>query len=474
MAATQAPGGPDVTTSASRGGPAVASSEKPKSAESVPRDLLPVVRATNLLSDRQLAEIKAKILQGDYPMDSVELAEALVRDKVLTTFQARRCLANRPQGMVVGRYVLLDRIGSGSMGRVYKAHHAMMDRTVALKIIAPEIASNERVVARFQREMKLVGRLDHPNVVRAFDADQIHRILYIVMEYVTGKSLGELVKKHPIPAADMAEYAFQAALGLAHAHEQGIVHRDVKPSNILLTDDRKIKVLDLGLGVLMEADSAATFATADGIAVGTVDYMSPEQACGREVDGRSDLYGLGCSIYYLLTGKLPFPGSSPIERLGKRISGRHVPITEHLPDLAPNFVRVIDRLLAPKPHERYATAANAADALQGLLKPKTRPAPAKPSQAQAAPPVEAKPTADVKPQYAVAGPAPAAMNATTPAPAAGPMVVTVQPKYPVWFAPLARFVEKRPEAALASAIGALILILGSGIVIGILVKLLTG
>ena len=198
-----------------------------------------------MLSERQLAEIKTKILHGDYPLDSVALAEALVRDKVVTSFQARRFLANRPNGLIVGRYVILDRIGSGSMGRVYKAHHAMMDRVVALKIIAPEIASNERVVARFQREMKLVGRLDHPNVVRAFDADQIHKVLYIVMEFVTGQTLGDLIKKRPLAPAEMADYAFQAALGLAHAHDQGIVHRDVKPSNILLTEDRKIKVLDL-------------------------------------------------------------------------------------------------------------------------------------------------------------------------------------------------------------------------------------
>ena len=106
----------------------------------------------------------------------------------------------------------------------------------------------------------------------------------------------------------MVDYAAQAALGLAHAHDQGIVHRDIKPSNLLLTDDKQVKVLDLGLGVLMEADSSTSFATADGIAVGTVDYMSPEQACGREVDGRSDLFSLGCSMYHLMTGKLPFPG----------------------------------------------------------------------------------------------------------------------------------------------------------------------
>ncbi len=309
------------------------SSDRPKSADGVPLDLLSVIRGSGVLGRCQLAEIKSKIVQGDYPLDSVDLAERLVQDKIITSFQAKRFLSNKPQGLIVGRYIILDRIGSGSMGRVYKAHHQMMDRVVALKIIAPEIASNDRVVARFQREMKLVGRLDHPNVVRAYDADQINKILYIVMEYVSGRSLAERLKKGPIPAAEMIDYAAQVALGLAHAHEQGIVHRDIKPSNILITDERKIKVLDLGLGVLMEADDAATFATADGIAVGTVDYMSPEQACGREVDGRSDLYGLGCSMYHLMTGKLPFPGASPIERLGKRISGRHVPITEHLPDL---------------------------------------------------------------------------------------------------------------------------------------------
>ena len=232
-----------------------------------------------------------------YPLDPIELAERLVEEEILTVYQAKRFLSNKPHGLLVSRYIILDRIGSGSMGRVYKAHHQMMDRVVALKIIAPEIASNQKVVARFQREMKLVGRLDHPNVVRAFDADQINKVLYIVMEYVPGQSLGERLKKGPIPPAEMFDYAAQAAMGLAHAHDQGMVHRDIKPSNILLTADRKVKILDLGLGVLMEADNNATFATADGIAVGTVDYMSPEQALGREVDGRSDLFSLGCAMY---------------------------------------------------------------------------------------------------------------------------------------------------------------------------------
>jgi serine/threonine protein kinase len=450
----------------------MATFEKPKSADNVPLDLMPVIRSSGIMSDRQLADIKNKILQGDYPFDPAALAECLVRDNILTSFQAKRFLSNRPQGLVVGRYIILDRVGSGSMGRVYRAHHVMMDRVVALKIIAPEISSNERVVARFQREMKLVGRLDHPNVVRAFDADQVNKILYIVMEYVAGSSLGDrLKKKGPIPPAEMIDYAAQAALGLAHAHNQGIVHRDIKPSNILLNDDRRIKILDLGLGVLMEADSSATFATADGIAVGTVDYLSPEQACGREVDGRSDLYGLGCSMYHLMSGKLPFPGESPIERLGKRIGGRHTPITDYLPNIPNNFVRVLDKLLAHKPHERYATAGEAADALQSLIRPKTRPAaPARPTAQLVPTPAAGTPIANSA--LAEPGPASTPQLVTTTSPAPAPVqapqssILTVRPIYPPWFEPAARLAERKPRAALAGLLLALGMALAVGIMIG--------
>jgi serine/threonine protein kinase len=441
----------------------MATFERPKSADGVPHDLLAVIRNSGVLSEKLLAEIRTKVLQGDYPMDSVDLAERLVREKILTSYQTKRFLSNRSNGLIVGRYIILDRIGSGSMGRVYKAHHVMMDRLVALKIISPEISSNERVVARFQREMKLVGRLDHPNVVRAYDADQIQKVLYIVMEYVPGYSLGERLKKGPIPPVEMIEYAAQAALGLAHAHEQGIVHRDIKPSNILLNTEGRIKILDLGLGVLMEADHSATFATADGIAVGTVDYMSPEQACGRDVDGRSDVYGLGCAMYHLMTGKLPFPGTSPIERLGKRISGRHVPITEYLPDVPSNVVRVLDKMMAHKPHERFSSAAEVAETLQSLIRPKAKSigsaggaraaeAPAPPSGKTAT--AHAKPANEVK----------------APAPAPPPTLVKVQPKYPAWFAPLARFVEQRPRSALAGAILTAALTFAAGLVLGLTLK----
>ena len=443
----------------------MATFEKPKSKERLPADLIPVMRSSGILGDRQIAEIRDKVLRGIYPLEPIALAERLVQDEVLTAYQARRFLNNKPHGLLVSRYIILDRIGSGSMGRVYKAHHQMMDRVVALKIIAPEIASNQKVVARFQREMKLVGRLDHPNVVRAFDADQINKILYIVMEYVQGHSLGERLKQGPIPAAEMFEYAAQAALGLAHAHEQGMVHRDIKPSNILLTADRKIKILDLGLGVLMETDHNATFETADGIAVGTVDYMSPEQALGREVDGRSDLFSLGCSMFHLMTGKLAYPGESPIDRLGRRLSARPSPIMDLIPDFPPAAARVLDKLMATKPQDRFASAREAAEALQSVLRPKTRASTTRSSvsqQVEESPPEKAPISLDsivITPP----GGSPAVL-------APKPLTETSKPRYPSWFSPIALAAERRPVGLLLGLIALLLVIFTAGAGIGYMIK----
>jgi len=425
----------------------MASRERTKSGDKPPADLLPGLRASGILNGRLLDQIQSRVVRGDYPSDPRALAERLVRERTLTPYQARRLLGNRHRGLLIGRYVILDRIGAGSMGRVYKAHHIMMDRVVALKVIAPEIASNERAVARFQREMKLVGRLDHLNVVRAFDADQANGMLYIVMEFVPGASLGERLKRRgPIPAPEMIDYAAQAALGLAHAHERGMVHRDVKPSNLLLTEDRRIKVLDLGLGVLMEPDDAATFATADGIAVGTVDYMSPEQALGREVDGRSDQFSLGCAMYHLMTGKLAFPGDSPIDRLGRRINSPPRPITELVPDFPVSAARVLEKLMAPKPRDRFESATEAAEALQSLIRPRTR------RPAQPPPPPPAREATD-QPRPAENGPT-SAPPTTTPA------------RAPSRFQWLSTLASRRPGAILAGMVLALILAFAAGVGVG--------
>src|SRR5262249_17180943 len=200
--------------------------------------------------------------------ESLALAERLVAERILTDFQADRLLRNKSHGLLVGRYVILDRLGAGARGRVFKAQHQLMGRLAAVKIIAPPIPSPPTSIGRFYREMRLIGRLDHPNVVRAFDADQVGELLYIVMEYVPGRSLDHVLEdRGPLPAAEVVNYMAQAARGLAHAHDRGIVHRDVKPPNLLLSDEGQVKVLDLGLSALLEADSAASYATAAGMVV---------------------------------------------------------------------------------------------------------------------------------------------------------------------------------------------------------------
>lgn len=345
-----------------------------KSSNHLPQDdFLSLLAASHVLSSRQMDDVRSRVESGQWPSSARELASRMVYDQWLTEYQGKRLLAGKPQGLVVGRYTILDRIGSGAMGRVYRAQHQLMGRVVALKIIAPELLSNERVVSRFLREMRLVARLDHPNVVRAFDADRFDDNFYIVMEYVPGKSLGDFLKKGPLPPVEVIRYASQAALGLGHAHEQGILHRDVKPSNLLLASDQRIiKLLDLGLGTLMEVDPEESFRTADGIAVGTIDYMSPEQASGKPLDGRSDLYSLACCMYHLMTGRTAFQHDNPISRLGLRIASKPTPIREYLPDLPSRVVAVIDKMLATNPDDRYQTGGEASEALLNLLRKKRR------------------------------------------------------------------------------------------------------
>lgn len=433
----------------------MATPEKPRPIDSVPADLLPVIRKSGVLTERQYEDIKAKVLSGGYPHDSVALAQKLVKEQILTDYQVKRFLQNKPHGLTVGKYVIQDRLGAGSMGRVYKAQHVLMGRSVALKVILPEIVSNARVVSRFQREMKLVGRLDHANVVRAFDADQVGNVLYIVMEYVSGQSLGQRFRsKGPLDPMDVAGYAMQAALGLAHAHAQGVVHRDVKPSNLLLSEDGQVKVLDLGLGVLMESDSASSFATADGIAVGTIDYMSPEQACGRDVDGRSDLYSLGCAMHHLISGKLPFPGAAPLERLGLRINGKPTPIEELVPGVPPGVARVMSRLLVNKPADRYQTAQEVADDLRAII-------PATNGKAVAVGSFRLDESNDAA--------FPSGMSQSAVVDLA-PEVVEVRPEYPGWFQPLADLAETSPWGAFFAVILCLFTAFGVGFAASFLIR----
>jgi serine/threonine protein kinase len=283
------------------------------------------------------------------------------------------------------RYHLLGPLGSGGMGTVYKARHRRMDRVVALKVIHPRLLRNPEAVERFHREAKAAARLTHPNIVAAHDADQAGGCHFLVMEFVEGQSLAAAVAgRGPLGVAEACGYARQAAAGLQHAFENGMVHRDIKPQNLMLTPQGRVKVLDFGLahvvgdpdpvapahpGDTSEAIPAAGLTRASTV-LGTPDYMAPEQVADpRRVDIRTDVYALGCTLYYLLAGRPPFPWGTPADKLAAHRGQEPPSLTAVRPDVPPGLAIVVGRMLAKDPADRFQTPAEVADALQPFAEP---------------------------------------------------------------------------------------------------------
>jgi serine/threonine protein kinase len=334
-------------------------------------EFLASLERSGVLPDAHWRQVRDRFAERAGARDSLSVARQLVEEGTLTEFQAGRLLRGK-KGLDFGRYVLLDHIGRGARGRVYKARHRLMDRVVALKVLVSDDALSDTAVSRFFREMKIVGLLDHPNVVRAIDADVHERCPYIVMEYLEGSDLETLyARRGALPPDEVIAYMAQAARGLAHAHEKGVIHRDVKPTNVFLVNTGKVKVLDLGFGELVgqTGQPSNVFDTDEGIVVGTIDFMSPEQVKDKPIDARTDLFSLGCTMYRLLTGSYAFPGITREDRLIKRIREPHVPITDVRPGLSDRLVAIINRLLAVRPDDRFGSAAEVADALEALFAP---------------------------------------------------------------------------------------------------------
>lgn len=307
---------------------------------------------------RELAELRTRFPRA------ADLARELVRRGRLTPFQSGELLAGRADELVLGSYVLLEPIGEGGMGRVFKARHRVMDRVVAIKLIRPEYLENKAVISRFRRETRLAAKLHHPNVVLAHDALVEKGRHALVMEYVAGVTLAHLVREHgPLEPHRAADCGRQAALGLAHAHAQGLIHRDVKPENLLVVDG-VVKVADLGVARLTPDRPAESFATEHGRVLGTVDYISPEQVTDSQPPtARSDLYSLGCTLYFLLTAQVPFPGGSVVEKFLRHRLEQPLPVPALRPGVPAGLCEVVTKLMAKDPADRYQSAADAAAAL---------------------------------------------------------------------------------------------------------------
>ena len=242
------------------------------------------------------------------------LARQAVQQSHLTLWQAQQLLAGRTSGFRVDRYLLVDLIGHGGMGRVYLARDTRLGRLVALKILAPERMNNPRAIARFQREARVGAQLQHENLVRIYDFGESNGRFFLVMEYIEGKTIGALITSQgPMPAPTAARLARQIALGLEHAHRKGLIHRDVNPYNVLVTHDGIAKLADLGLAIDLAEEERVT---REGATVGTFDYVAPEQARhSHAADIRSDIYSLGCTLYHMVAGQVPFPSPSLPEKL---------------------------------------------------------------------------------------------------------------------------------------------------------------
>ncbi|MFN4257817.1 MAG: protein kinase domain-containing protein [Gemmataceae bacterium] len=329
-----------------------------------------VVRDNQLLDVDQLEEL-AK-LQGRFS-DPRQLARQVLQLGWMTAYQINQIFQGNGQGLVLGSYILLERLGEGGMGQVFKAHHVHMGRIVALKVIRKAHVANELAVKRFRREIQAAARLSHPNIVAAFDANQVGDTHFFVMEYVDGIDLGKLIRESgPLPVPQACDIIRQAALGLQHAFEKGLVHRDIKPGNLLIakpTSDGQavVKILDMGVARLVETnlDDTATHLTQDGKVVGTPDYMAPEQARNSStIDIRADLYSLGCTLFFTLTGKVVFSGGTAMEKLLRHQTDPPPAIETLRSDLPPALGLILRRLLAKKPEQRYQTPAELAAALE--------------------------------------------------------------------------------------------------------------
>lgn len=310
--------------------------------------------------------------------DAQSLAEELLARKLLTRFQIVTISQGKGRTLRIGNYDILDRLGAGGMGTVYKARHRRMKRIVALKVLSAAFSQNELYVKRFQREVETIASLGHPNIVMAYDADEAEVGHFLVMEFVDGRDLAARMEAEGVMSVHCAvDCILQAARGLAYAHAQGIIHRDIKPHNLLLDSHGTVKITDLGLARLSrdaEAQEMTQVTSAGGV-IGTVDYMSPEQAIdSTSLDHCSDIYSLGCTLYYLLTGQPPFRGPSVMAILLKHRESPIPSAAAWQAGIPATVDHLISKMLAKRPEERIQPMSEVVTALEAIaaqIGPKT-------------------------------------------------------------------------------------------------------
>ena len=335
------------------------------------------VHQSGLLTPEETANVEKDLPNSNRGRS---IARTFIEKGLLTRFQAERLLVGRTAGFLLGQYRVLDQIGRGGMGRVFKAEHRTMLRIVALKVLTPDLLRTERARELFLREVRAAAQLVHPNIVTAYDANEIDGRTFLVLEYVDGPNLEQLVRRQgPLPVGQACDYVRQIAVGLQCAHILGMVHRDIKPANVLVQrrglngdDVGLVKISDFGLARLHNpnvedefSDHPGTLLTKENTVTGTPDYLSPEQARSlQNADIRSDLYSLGCTFYFLLTGQVVFPGGGTLDKLIRHGAEKTPDVRDLRPETPAEVAAVIEKLLAKQPDDRYQTPTELAAALE--------------------------------------------------------------------------------------------------------------
>jgi eukaryotic-like serine/threonine-protein kinase len=332
-------------------------------------DLLGFVRQSGVVDSERLGAYLAQLRAATImPNEPEALARRLICDGMLTCFQAEQLLQGRWRGFTLGKYRILERLGAGGMSSVYLGEHLLMRRRVAIKVLPVALAEDPWFVQQFYHEARTIGALDHPNVVRAHDVDRERELHFLVLEYVDGASLQQIVSKQgPLAVSRAAHYIGQAALGLAYIHEAGLVHRDMKPGNLLLSRQGVIKILDMGLACFLRNGRRESTANPDAEkrTVGSGDYLAPEQILNSdEVDARADIYSLGATLYFLLTGKPPFPDASlDHHKLIWHLTRRPKPVRDIRPAVPLALAALVEKMTAKNPWDRHQSAGDVAAAL---------------------------------------------------------------------------------------------------------------
>ena len=336
-------------------------------------ELIQLIRKSGMIDELKLsAYLQRREFTRGLPSDPREFADDMIRDGVLTYFQSEQFLLGKWRGFTIGKFKLLERVGVGGMGQVFLCEHMFMKRRVAVKVLPPAKAEQPAALGRFYREARAAGSLQHPNIVRTHDIDQDGNLHFIVMDYVDGSDLLGIVKKFgPLDIDRAVSYAHQTAVGLDYAFRSGIIHRDIKPGNVLVDRKGIARILDLGLArFYKDHTDQLTMKYDDKIVLGTADYVAPEQvANSHSVDIRADIYGLGATLYFMLAGHPPFPVGTVSQKLLWHRTKEPTPIQQIRPEVPDGLAALLARLMAKDPKARFQTPAQVAAELESWLAP---------------------------------------------------------------------------------------------------------